>query len=147
MNILVNISAWKINTPIKKVFLLSNSIRIKTNANDEKIKSVFHAWVQKKAVGPVQDGKNVAAASKTLSVLGLALFNWVKAHLARATRRCVEQSGDCWANGDQWTQDRTGLYKNGADHSRKSNSAYDVRGLEINYVFAGLDVMPNISGQ
>ena len=92
---------------------------------------------KQKAVGPVQDGESVAAASKTLSVLGPTLFNWVKAHLARATQRCVEQSDDCWANGDQWTQNRTGLYKNGADHFRKSDSAYDVRGLEMKYAFIG----------
>ena len=85
----------------------------------------------------MQYGESVAAASKTLSVLGLTLLNWAKTHLARVTRRCVEQSGDCWANGDQWTQSRTGPYKNGAEHSKKSDSAYDVRGLEIKYAFIG----------
>lgn len=103
----------------------------------KKSRACFMREFKQKAVGPVQDGESVAAASKTLSVLGLISFNWIKTHLARATRRYVEQSGDCWANEDQWTKNRTGPYKNGAYHSRKSDSAHDVRGLEIKYAFIG----------
>ena len=61
----------------------------------KKSRAYFMREFKQKAVGQVQYGESVAAASKTLSVLGLTLLNWAKTHLARATRRCVEQSGDC----------------------------------------------------
>ena len=41
----------------------------------KKSRAYFMREFKQKAVGPVQDGESVAAASKTLSVLGPTLFN------------------------------------------------------------------------